>query len=136
MPRDVGPSVMPPQMLHPVDGVDERTALASGMCPLCAQSRVNPTACVRYFFIFFYNSVCPSCLSIMPLIFSIILLTDLVEAVPSVYHVLFSQLTSGYLFCYLCIVPHVQTSGKCPITLAPTGVDDLIRVYDHDDLIS
>lgn len=38
--------------------------------------------------------------------------------------------TSGYLFCYLCIVQHVQQTPTCPITLAPTRIDDLIRVYD------
>lgn len=39
-------------------------------------------------------------------------------------------LTSGYVFCYLCIISYVQTSHKCPVTYAPTDVDDLVRVYD------
>lgn len=39
--------------------------------------------------------------------------------------------TSGYVFCYLCIVQHVQENEKCPVTLAPTNVNDLVRVYDE-----
>lgn len=47
-----------------------------------------------------------------------------------IYRVL--QLTSGYVFCYLCIVAHIQQAGKCPVTFAPTTVSDLIRIYEED----
>lgn len=41
------------------------------------------------------------------------------------------QITSGYVFCYLCILQHIQENERCPVTLAPTLVDDLVRVYDE-----
>lgn len=47
-PRDTGPVLAPPEPLLPAPGVDERNALAPGMCPICHQARVNPTACVSF----------------------------------------------------------------------------------------
>lgn len=47
-PRDTGPILAPPEPLLPAPGVDERNALAPGMCPICHQTRVNPTACVSF----------------------------------------------------------------------------------------
>lgn len=41
-------------------------------------------------------------------------------------------LTSGYVYCYLCIVPHVEQSRKCPVTLAPTSIQDLVRIYEQN----
>lgn len=40
------------------------------------------------------------------------------------------QATSGYVFCYLCILRHLQQDPHCPVTLAPASVEDLVRVYD------
>eukprot|EP00177_Eucheuma_denticulatum_P000741 GFKZ01001327.1.p1 GENE.GFKZ01001327.1~~GFKZ01001327.1.p1 ORF type:complete len:398 (+),score=29.15 GFKZ01001327.1:211-1404(+) len=39
--------------------------------------------------------------------------------------------TSGYVFCYLCILSHIQEREICPVTAAPTGVQDLVRIYDE-----
>ncbi|CAN8076892.1 unnamed protein product [Agarophyton chilense] len=39
--------------------------------------------------------------------------------------------TSGYVFCYLCIVSSLQRTQKCPVTSAPATVDDLVRVYEN-----
>lgn len=39
--------------------------------------------------------------------------------------------TSGYVYCYLCILRHIQEREKCPVTAAPTGVQDLVRIYDE-----
>ncbi|XP_051161041.1 peroxisome assembly protein 12-like [Leptopilina boulardi] len=39
--------------------------------------------------------------------------------------------TSGYIFCYLCILPVIQRYGKCPITNYPAIEDDLIRLYEQ-----
>ncbi|XP_033217729.1 peroxisome assembly protein 12 [Belonocnema kinseyi] len=37
--------------------------------------------------------------------------------------------TSGYIFCYQCILPVIQRYGKCPVTNYPATEDDLIRLY-------
>lgn len=39
--------------------------------------------------------------------------------------------TSGYIFCYLCILPVIQRFRKCPITNYPATEDDLIRLYEQ-----
>lgn len=39
--------------------------------------------------------------------------------------------TSGYIFCYLCILPVIQRYGKCPMTNYPATEDDLIRLYEQ-----
>ncbi|XP_008556003.1 peroxisome assembly protein 12-A [Microplitis demolitor] len=36
---------------------------------------------------------------------------------------------SGYVFCYQCILPIIQTDKRCPVTLYPAKEDDLIRIY-------
>ena len=40
--------------------------------------------------------------------------------------------TSGYVFCYVCIVEHLRTEGqsKCPVTGCPTSEKALIKIYD------
>ncbi|XP_044740753.1 peroxisome assembly protein 12 [Chrysoperla carnea] len=39
--------------------------------------------------------------------------------------------TSGYVFCYRCIVRHLTIVPKCPITNYPTSLDELVRLYDE-----
>lgn len=38
--------------------------------------------------------------------------------------------TSGYVFCYKCILEVINKTGKCPVTGLPSASKDLIRVYD------
>ncbi|KAL9704990.1 hypothetical protein quinque_008508 [Culex quinquefasciatus] len=40
---------------------------------------------------------------------------------------------SGYVYCYRCIVAHLQKESKCPVTGYPASIGDLIRVFDGDD---
>jgi peroxin-12 len=35
---------------------------------------------------------------------------------------------SGYVFCYSCIVAHLDKHGRCPVTLLPAKATDLVRV--------
>lgn len=37
---------------------------------------------------------------------------------------------SGYVFCYRCIHSAVELNGRCPLTLMPTTVDSLRKVYE------
>lgn len=37
--------------------------------------------------------------------------------------------TSGYVFCYPCAFRHVQSHGRCPVTLRPAGLDHVRRLY-------
>lgn len=37
---------------------------------------------------------------------------------------------SGYVFCYKCIIKHLEDSKTCPVTNYPVDIDDLIRIYD------
>lgn len=37
---------------------------------------------------------------------------------------------SGYVFCYKCIMKHLENSKTCPVTNYPVDIDDLIRIYD------
>lgn len=38
--------------------------------------------------------------------------------------------TSGYVFCYTCIVKFIRSKGICPVTKYPVKEEDLVRVYD------
>ena len=38
--------------------------------------------------------------------------------------------TSGYVFCYACIVKFVRAHGMCPVTQYPVLEEELVRVYD------
>ena len=38
--------------------------------------------------------------------------------------------TSGYVFCYSCIVKFIRTHGICPVTKYPVNEEELVRVYD------
>lgn len=38
-------------------------------------------------------------------------------------------LTSGYVYCYKCILNHLRVSRKCPVTNYPFGVEDLVRIF-------
>lgn len=57
-----------------------------------------------------YRDICPICLQRW--------------AIPTVNRI------SGYVFCYKCIVKHVDSNGKCPVTKYETTIDDLVRLYD------
>lgn len=37
---------------------------------------------------------------------------------------------SGYVYCYRCIVTHLQKENKCPVTKYPATVNDLVRIFD------
>jgi peroxin-12 len=39
-----------------------------------------------------------------------------------------TALPSGYVFCYRCAYDHVETHGRCPVTLLPTKVWQLRKV--------
>ncbi|CAG2166274.1 unnamed protein product [Oppiella nova] len=41
-------------------------------------------------------------------------------------------MTTGFVFCYSCIVNHLQTNSHCPITGYPSTVDHLIKLYPPD----
>lgn len=40
--------------------------------------------------------------------------------------------TSGYVFCYTCILEEVRANGCCPITKLPCQEKDLIRLYESN----
>ncbi|XP_058464751.1 peroxisome assembly protein 12-A [Malaya genurostris] len=60
-----------------------------------------------------YRNICPLCLQkwIIPTTVSV----------------------SGYVYCYQCIVTHLQKENVCPITKYPATINDLIRIFDDDD---
>ena len=37
---------------------------------------------------------------------------------------------SGYVFCYSCIVRHLQRDQRCPVSNYPASLEDLVRIYD------
>lgn len=37
--------------------------------------------------------------------------------------------TSGYVFCYVCIYKHVTKNESCPITKIPTSLEQLVKLY-------
>lgn len=39
--------------------------------------------------------------------------------------------TSGYVYCFSCIIHHVQTqrNARCPVTLLPVSLHHLVRIY-------
>jgi len=37
---------------------------------------------------------------------------------------------SGFVFCYRCIFNHIQTNGKCPVTLLPCQVGQIRKIFD------
>jgi peroxin-12 len=39
---------------------------------------------------------------------------------------------SGYVYCYKCVLIHVEKFGRCKVTNYPVTIDDLIRVYDDE----
>lgn len=39
--------------------------------------------------------------------------------------------TSGYVYCYLCIVQALRQNRSCPVTGVPCQESDLVRLYDH-----
>lgn len=41
-------------------------------------------------------------------------------------------LTSGYVFCYLCIKDYLDKKGMCPITNLPSSANNLLRIYSTD----
>jgi hypothetical protein len=42
--------------------------------------------------------------------------------------------SSGYVFCFTCILDYVQRHRKCPITGSPCKETDLIRLYEPEPL--
>ncbi|XP_058830054.1 peroxisome assembly protein 12-B [Topomyia yanbarensis] len=40
---------------------------------------------------------------------------------------------SGYVYCYRCIVSHMQKKNECPVTKYPATISDLTRIFDDDD---
>eukprot|EP01100_Stratorugosa_tubuloviscum_P015116 TRINITY_DN849_c0_g1_i1.p1 TRINITY_DN849_c0_g1~~TRINITY_DN849_c0_g1_i1.p1 ORF type:complete len:413 (-),score=129.50 TRINITY_DN849_c0_g1_i1:21-1259(-) len=39
--------------------------------------------------------------------------------------------TSGLVFCYSCIHSFIEKNGYCPVTLIPTSVEQIVRLYDE-----
>ncbi|XP_049294422.1 peroxisome assembly protein 12 [Anopheles funestus] len=60
-----------------------------------------------------YANVCPICLQkhIIPTAISV----------------------SGYVYCYRCIVTHLQSESRCPVTKYPATINDLIGIFSGDD---
>jgi hypothetical protein len=44
--------------------------------------------------------------------------------------------SSGYVFCYGCVLPVVRRSGRCPVTDMPCREDQLIRLFEESSLSS
>jgi peroxin-12 len=40
--------------------------------------------------------------------------------------------TSGFVFCYTCAFHYVTQYKRCPVTLAPTGTSQILRLYQDD----
>lgn len=40
---------------------------------------------------------------------------------------------TGYVYCWKCIITHLKDKKYCPVTLIPTDIDDLIRIYDIEE---
>lgn len=40
---------------------------------------------------------------------------------------------SGYVYCYRCIVTHIQQKTYCPVSEYPATISDLVRVFDDDE---
>lgn len=40
--------------------------------------------------------------------------------------------TSGFVFCYTCAFHYVTQYKRCPVTLAPTGTNQILRLYQDD----
>ena len=41
--------------------------------------------------------------------------------------------TSGYVFCYTCIVKFIRFRGICPVTKYPVKEEELVRVFDSQE---
>ena len=41
--------------------------------------------------------------------------------------------TSGYVFCYTCIVKFIRSRGICPVTKYPVKEEELVRVFDSQE---
>ncbi len=41
--------------------------------------------------------------------------------------------SSGYVFCYICILDFVRDNGKCPVTHLPCLERDLIRLFENPE---
>ncbi|CAG2117168.1 unnamed protein product, partial [Medioppia subpectinata] len=41
-------------------------------------------------------------------------------------------MTSGFVFCYACIINHLKVNSRCPVTGYPTATDQLIKLYPPD----
>lgn len=38
--------------------------------------------------------------------------------------------SSGYVFCYTCLLPHIRETKKCPVTLLSCTESDIVRLYE------
>jgi hypothetical protein len=38
--------------------------------------------------------------------------------------------SSGYVYCYMCIIEEIRRNGKCPVTNIPCQEKDLIKIYE------
>jgi peroxin-12 len=41
--------------------------------------------------------------------------------------------SSGYVYCYTCLLPHVREHKKCPVTLLRCTESDIIRLYENGE---
>lgn len=39
-------------------------------------------------------------------------------------------ITSGYVFCWQCIIVHLKHKKSCPVTGYPISIDELVRIYE------
>lgn len=44
--------------------------------------------------------------------------------------------SSGFVFCYKCLLQHVKDTGKCPVTSRDCGEAQLLRLYEPNHSIS
>jgi hypothetical protein len=41
--------------------------------------------------------------------------------------------SSGYVFCYLCLIKFIKDSPFCPITGIPCNENDILRIYEDNN---
>lgn len=102
-PSEHVPIPPPPEPLEPARNAVVKLPQRADVCPLCSQTRVNPSALVRF----------PLCGAQHQL-----------EADFTLF-----QIVSGYVFCHTCIEEHIAENKKCPVTLLPAVHGDIRRVY-------
>lgn len=75
------------------------------LCPLCHQPRRNPAVCVSE------QNIVLLCLFIS-----------------------MRKVSSGYVFCYPCIFHFVEKESQCPVTMMPSSIHDIQRLFHEQNM--